>query len=119
MLKINQLPERRQREFRPTSLDELLPAEHRARLVWEWVEQLDLTPLDARYRAREGHSGRPPIDPRILMSLWLYATLDGVGSARHLDRLCAESLPYQWICGGVSVNYHTLADFRVGLQKHQ
>src|SRR6185312_2602531 len=41
-----------------------------------------------------------------------YATLRGVGSARLLDELCREKIDYQWICGDVSVNYHTLADFR-------
>jgi len=60
----------------------------------------------------EGHAGRTPIDPKILMALWLYATLDGVGSARQLAHLCEEHVAYQWICGGVSVNHHTLSDFR-------
>ncbi len=60
----------------------------------------------------EGNAGRPPIDPKILMALWLYATIDGVGSARQLDELCRSHSAYQWICGDVSVNYHTLSDFR-------
>jgi len=62
----------------------------------------------------EGQPGRDAIDPAILMALWLFATLEGVGSARELDRLCQEHDAYRWLCGGVSVNYHTLADFRVG-----
>lgn len=95
------------------SLDQLLPDDHRARAVWQYVEQLDLTPLYDLIRAVEGHVGRAPIDPRILVSLWLYATVDGVGSARRLDRLCSESHDYQWLCGGVGVNHHTLSDFRV------
>ena len=66
-----------------------------------------------RIRAVEGHAGRPPIDPAILTALWLYATLEGVGSARALDRLCDEHDAYRWLCGGVGVNYHTLAAFRV------
>ena len=41
------------------------------------------------------------------------ATSDGVGSARALERLCKSHDAYRWRCGGVSVNYHTLADFRV------
>jgi transposase len=81
--------------------------------VWTFVEGLDLAAFHARIRATEGHSGRPPIDPAILVSLWLYATLEGVGSARALDRLCDEHDAYRWIAGGVGVNYHTLADFRV------
>jgi transposase len=109
-----QRPDRNQLELRPIDLEGLLPADHRARLVWAFVEGLDLEPLYEAIRATEGEPGRPPIDPAILTALWLYATLEGVGSARALDRLCAEHDAYRWICGGVSVNYHTLADFRVG-----
>jgi len=109
-----QRPNRTQLELRPVDLEGLLPADHRARLVWAFVEGLDLQPLYAAIKAVEGHAGRPAIDPSILVALWLYATLEGVGSARALARLCDEHDAYRWICGGVSVNYHTLADFRVG-----
>lgn len=108
-----QRPNRGQVMLRPSDLESLLPADHRAREVWAFVEGLDLTPFEDRIRAVEGHSGRPPIDPAILAALWLYATLEGVGSARALDRLCDEHDAYRWLCGGVGVNYHTLADFRV------
>ena len=107
-------PNRAQLELRSVDLEGLLPADHRARLVWEFVEGLDLSPLYAAVRALEGGAGRPAIDPAILIALWLYATLEGVGSARALDRLCEQHDAYRWIAGGVSVNYHTLADFRVG-----
>src|SRR2546426_63666 len=106
-------PNRAQLELRSVDLDGLLPPDHRARIVWEFVEGLDLSPLYAGIRAVEGAAGRPPIDPAILTALWLYATLEGVGSARALDRLCDEHDAYRWLCGGVGVNYHTLAAFRV------
>jgi transposase len=105
--------ERHQVEMRLVSLDELLPAEHRARLVWELVQGYDLSAFYASIEAVEGEPGHPAIDPALLLAVWLYATLEGVGSARALDRLCREHLAYQWLLGGVSVNYHTLADFRV------
>jgi transposase len=105
---------RTQLEFRPVDLEGLLPADHRARVVWEFVEGLDLRPLYQAIRAVDGHAGRPAIDPAILTALWLYATVEAVGSARALERLCEQHDAYRWICGGVSVNYHTLADFRVG-----
>lgn len=108
-----QRPQRDQVELRPTHLDGLLPPDHRARLVWDFVTGLDLAPLHERIRAVEGHPGRPPIDPAILVALWLYATLEAVGSARALARLCEEHDAYRWLCGGVGVNHHTLADFRV------
>jgi transposase len=95
-----------------SSLDAMLAEDHQARVVWEYVEGLDLTCLYDSIRAVEGRPGRDPIDPQILMALWLYATLDGVGAARELDRLCEAHAAYKWICGGVSVNYHTLSDFR-------
>jgi len=71
--------------------------------VWAFVEGLDLAAFLARIRAVEGHSGRPPIDLAILVSLWLYTTLEGVGSARALDRLCDEHDAYRWLAGGVGV----------------
>jgi transposase len=108
-----QRPDRAQLEMRAVDLEGLLPADHRARLVWAFVEGLDLAPLYGAIRATEGAPGRPPIDPAILTCLWLYATLEGVGSARALERLCDGHDAYRWICGGVSVNHHTLADFRV------
>ena len=73
---------------------------------------LDVSPLLARIQAVAGRPGQPAIDPRILLSLWLLAPLDGVGSARELDRLTRQHLAYEWLCGTVSVNYHTLSDFR-------
>lgn len=107
---------RDQIELQPCDLEALLPPGHAARLVWRFVEGLDLTAFYARIRAREGRAGRPPIDPKILIALWLYATIDGIGSARELDRLCYCHDAYRWIRGGVSVNHHTLSDFRVGHQ---
>ena len=103
---------RNQIEFQQCSLDELLPEEHEARIVWEYVGGLDLSQLRQRIQAVEGGRGQAPADPRILLALWLYATLRGVGSARELNRLCQQHVAYRWICGGVSMNYHTLADFR-------
>lgn len=105
-------PDRHQVMMRTLALDALLPEDHPARLVWEYVEGVDCQSLYAPIRAVEGRAGRDAIDPRIPLALWLYATLDGVGSARRLERLCEDHVVYQWICGGVSVNYHTLSDFR-------
>jgi transposase len=106
--------ERGQVALRAVSLDDLVAPDHRVRLVWAFVEGLDLSPLHAAVRAVEGHAGHPPADPRILMALWLYATVEGVGSARQLARLCEQHVAYQWLCGGVSMNPKTLSDFRVG-----
>lgn len=104
-------PERNQIEIRYLSLDQILDREHQARVVWKYVQSLDLSELYAQIRAVEGSAGRDAVDPAILLALWLYATLKGVTSARYLETLTKESLPYQWLCGKVSVNYHLLADF--------
>ena len=94
-------------------LEGLLPSDHRARIVVSFVESLDLSALYDAIKAREGEPGRPPPDPGVLLALWLYATIEGIGSARQLDRLARRDLAYRWIAGGVSLNYHGLADFRV------
>lgn len=104
---------RAQVELQPCDLEALLAPGHAARLVWRFVEGLDLRALYTAIKAREGGPGRTPIDPKILVALWLYATIDGVGSARELDRLCYAHDAYRWLRGGVSVNYHTLSDFRI------
>lgn len=106
-------PVRDQVELRAVDLDSLLAADHPARVIWAYVAGLDLEPLYAPIKAREGMPGHPPADPRLLLALWLYATIEGVGSARALAKLCECHDAYRWLCGGVSVNYHTLADFRL------
>lgn len=107
-----QEPNRQQVELRASDLDSLLPADHRARLVWGYVVRQDLSSLFDAIKARGSNSGRAAIDPRVLFALWLYATLEGVGSGREVARLCQEHDAYRWICGGVSVNYHAVNDFR-------
>ncbi len=94
-------------------LEDLLDSGHQARVVWDFCLGLDLTPLYDEIRSRVGGPGRAAFDPRLGVALWLYATLEGVGSARALDYLCVHHDAFRWLAGGVSVNYHTLADFRI------
>ncbi len=81
---------REQIVFHAAPLDAIIPQDHPARIVWAYVEGLDLAPLYDRIEAVERGPGRAPIDPKILMALWLYATVEGIGSARHLDGLCRD-----------------------------
>lgn len=106
-------PQRGQVELLPCSLEELLPQEHRARDLWAVVEKLDLQAFHAGIAAREGGPGRDATDPKLLVALWLYATSEGVGSGRELARRCERDVAFRWLCGGVSLNHHTLSDFRV------
>jgi transposase len=105
--------ERSQLSWDLVDLDAWLPADHRARIVWAFVLTLNLDPLYAKIKAREGEAGRPAADPGVLLALWLYATIEGVGSAREVDRLSLSDLAYRWLRGGVPLDYHTLSDFRV------
>ena len=105
-------PERDRVELREICLDSLVAPDHPVRAIWQFVQSCDLDALSASIKAREGHAGRPAIDPAILFALWLWATLDKVATARHIDRLCKRDDTYRWLCGGVGVNYHALSDFR-------
>ena len=106
-------PERDTIELRAASLDSLIGADHPARLIWDYVSRVDLRALEARIKAREGVAGHPAITPRLLLALWLYATSEGVVSARLLSRLCERDDVYRWFCGGIGVNHRTLGEFRV------
>jgi transposase len=105
-------PDRRQVYWDRVDLDSQLPDEHLARAVWDFVAAVDVSALEAGIKSRAGGPGRPTPDRRLYVALWLYATLDGVGSARELARLCGMHTAYRWLCGGVPVNHHDLSDFR-------
>jgi transposase len=106
-------PVRDQIELRAVDLDSVIGADHPARAFWAYVQRLDLRELEDAIKAREHTPGQAPPNPRLLLALWLCAVSEGVGSARALDRLCKYHDAYRWLCGGVSVNYHGLSDFRV------
>src|SRR6266851_2349916 len=107
-------PRRDQIELRATDIDSLIGQDHLARMIWAFVVRLDLSELENRIKARGSKPGHPAITPRLMLALWLYATSQGIGSARALARLCDSHDTYRWLCGGVSVNYHTLSTFRTG-----
>jgi transposase len=103
----------RQQLLSPLLIDDLIEPDHPARAVWRFAQGLDLTVLYDRIRARGPTAGRSAIDPRVLVALWLYATLAGVNSANALAELVIHHDPYFWLAGGIAVNAHTLSDFRV------
>jgi transposase len=94
------------------TLDELIREDHPVRSVWRYVESLDLSKFYREIQAVEGGVGRDAVDPRILLALWLFATIEGVGSARRLAELCTRDFAYLWICGEVTVNRDMLNSFR-------
>jgi hypothetical protein len=106
-------PERHQLGWPAAAIDDLVAPDHPVRAVWAFVDALDLSELHDEVKAREGVPGQAPPDPALMLPLWLFATVEGVGSARQLDRLCDQHLAHRWLCGGVSTNSHTLNDFRI------
>jgi transposase len=105
-------PDRAQLRWEMVDLDSQLPDDHRARLVWAFVEGLDLSEFYDRIKARDAVAGRPATDPQVILAVWLYATLEGIGSARAIDRLCQQHAAYRWLCGGAPINHDLLASFR-------
>src|ERR1700687_1225945 len=106
------VPERRQMAMVVQCPDDLVPAQHPVRMVMALVDTLDLSRFSESIKAREGVAGGDATDPRLLVGLWLYACIRGMGSARELARRCEESAAFRWLCGGVTVNHRLLSDFR-------
>lgn len=108
-----QMVDRTQLLLRPVVVEELIPRDHPARAIWEFVGRLNLTAYTTQVRSLEGAPGRPAWDPRLLVSLWIYSYSRGVSSARAIERLCAHDPAYQWLTGMESISAHTISDFRV------
>src|ERR1700737_3666469 len=105
-------PDRAQLRWDVVDLDSQLPDDHRARLVWAFVEGLDLSEFYDRIKACDTVAGRPATDPQVVLAVWLYATLEGIGSARAIDRLCQHQSAYPRLGGGAPINHDLLATFR-------
>lgn len=105
--------DREQLFWRTVNVERLIAPDHAARAIWEFVGKLDLSGYSGEVRAVEGKAGRPAWEPRLLISLWVYAYGQGVGSARAIEELCEWEGAYQWLTGATVVNAHTLSDFRV------
>jgi transposase len=107
-----QRPERGQTIMHMLTLDEMIPADAQVRSVWKYVSSLDLSGFYQDIQAVIGGAGRDPADPKMLLALWLFATIEGVGSARQLAVKCTRDFAYMWICGSVGVNRDMLNSFR-------
>ena len=104
---------RQQMMLRPVEVETLVAEDHEVRAIWEFVGRLDLSRYYEDIEVVEGEAGRSASDPRLLISLWIYACSKGVSSAREISRLSETDPAYQWLTGMEPVNYHTLSDFRV------
>lgn len=105
-------PIRSQVEFKMFCLEDLVPAEHKVRFVWNYVKQLNMSKFLEKIQSVAGNAGRSATDPRLLLALWIYATIEGIGSGRVIETYCTDHNAFKWLCGNVPINYHTLTDFR-------
>lgn len=103
---------RNQLLLRPVDVEQLVGPDHPARAIWALVNERDLGRFHDHIQAVEGVAGRSARDPRLLISLWIYAYLDGTPSAREIARQCLYNPAYQWLTGANSVSAHALSDFR-------
>ena len=103
---------RTQYEFKTLCLEDLIDKDHVARKIWEFVDDCDPTISLKQIKSFEGRAGRPAIDPKILLALWIYATIAGIGSAEELSEYCKDHNGFKWICGGISIDRKTISDFR-------
>jgi transposase len=106
--------DRQQLQWRVLDVERLIPEDHVARAIWDFVGRLDLSEYEQQIHSVEGDAGRPALSPQLLISLWIYAYSQGVSSARAIGRLCEYDPAYQWLTGTESISGHTLSDFRVG-----
>lgn len=104
-------PQRAQTYLRVCDFESLIAEDHPARLIWNAVTQLDLSPFLARVDSFENGPGRAAIDPALVISLLLYGRCEGIVNARELERRCDTDDVFRWLCGGVSVNHHLLSDY--------
>lgn len=98
--------------FEGIEFDTVIGPDHPARVVWSYVQRVDLLGIQAWIRAGAHSPGQPPPDPRVVIALWLYACIEGVGSARQLERLSEWHCGFRWLRAGVPLNHHLLSDFR-------
>jgi len=105
--------DRSQLSWQMLDVERLIEPEHPARAIWELVGRVKLEGFYAPIAAVEGAAGRTPWDPRLLVSLWIYAYSRGISSAREIARRCTYEPAFQWLCGLGEINHHTLSDFRV------
>lgn len=110
-------PQRAQGVIRFEIPEETLPSDHRARLLWGIVSQLDLSSFLSEAKAFEGHQGRDQTSVRMLLTLWLYAISVNVGSGREIERRLGSDPAFQWIVGDKRVGRTTLNEFRVSHPK--
>lgn len=107
-------PRRAQGEIRFEFPEDALEPSHPARVLWDVLGKMELGAFSKGCEAVEGSAGRSLKSPRMLLTLWLYALTQAVGSAREIARLVSSDTAYRWIAGNVEISHQKLSQFRVG-----
>jgi transposase len=95
----------------PSTLDELIPADHVCRVIEAFVGRLNMEALGF-VRAEPAETGRPGYDPRDLLKLYLYGYLHQVRSSRRLEAECRRNVEVMWLLGRLVPDYKSIAEFR-------
>jgi transposase len=98
-------------------VDSLIGPDHKARAIWDLSGTMDLTAFCEDIRSQVGRPGREHNDPRLLVSLWLYAYSEGISSAREVSREMEHEPGLRWLANLEVVNHTTLSDFRKDYRK--
>src|SRR3989338_8832116 len=106
--------ERKQYFMETVSLEDMAAKDDTVRAIWAFVERLDLTAYYNKIKSRVNKAGSPAYNPKVLLSMWIYAYSQGISSAREVEKLSKEAKTWRWLCGDQPINYHTLSDFRIG-----
>jgi transposase len=106
--------DRSQIRWEQFDVEELIPQNHAARVIWEVSGKFDFRRFEASKKSREEEAGRSCWSPRLLASVWIYSYSLGVASARAIERMMRHEPGLRWLTGTEVINHHTLSDFRVG-----
>jgi transposase len=96
----------------PPTLGELIPIDHPAHFVAEFVDSLDREAWIELEVSTDGDPlGAPSYHPRALLSVWLYGFMTGTRSSRKLEAACRDQVPFLWLAGWQHPDHNTLWRF--------
>jgi transposase len=101
---------REQANVLPLSLDDMIPLDHPIRLIDKLLSACDWSAFEENYKLER--RGRPPIHPRYLAGVWIWAFFRRVSSTRSLELQLRYQLEFQWLTHGEVFDHTTLSKFR-------
>jgi transposase len=102
-------PDYGQQYLFPPALEDWVAADHPARFLREFVDQLDLAALG--FAMPVAVEGRPPYHPSLLLKIWLYGYYHRIRSTRKLEIACREHLSLLWLSGLIQPDHNSLWRF--------